>query len=384
PDPNQGDHDWIIKMSGNMDKDKIRKLIEVARVVNEVRGEWVVAKREMDENPTDTTKKRNFKNVQKKRDRWEERFRLFRMGTTFFYIVSSFVNVDILTTDYFKKLMQTMDFSEFMVSILSIYPKLEIGKMFYPTLSSKNFFSDGFNYTRRDDFGTLDNFEECSLDLKYVWHDQPLEAGLDTGNMCSLPVGQPQGRVYRGLKEFYTLPPKFLPELGKEFRDFFKYHKLKELHLYHDRAANNYESVGEDHASKIKKAIEYNEDGSATGWVVTLMNRNQPTISQQQEHELFLDLLSGRNPDLPLLVIDRHNCPNWKSSMELAEKLIRTDKHGNKRVHKIKTSEKLPKNELPKRSTNFSDAGKYLMCRPEYLEKTKGESSRMTGMPSTH
>ena len=384
PNINQGEHDWILRMAENMDKDKIRKLLELAVVVNEVRIEKVNAERAVSENPQDTTAKRNLKNVEAKLARWEERFRLFRMNTTFFYIVSSFVNADILTQGYFKKLLETMDFREFMVSILSISPTLEKGLMFYPNLTLHNFYADGYLYERRDQFKTTDDYEETSLDLKYIWNDVYLDGGLDTGNMCSLVIGQEQGQVYRGLKEFYTLPSDFLPELGKQFREYFKYHRRKELHLYHDRAANKYQSVGDDHASKIKKAIEFDEDGNASGWTVTLMNRNQANITQQQEYELMLEMMSGKNKELPFLIIDKHNCPCWKSSMELSEKIIRTDKNGNKTIHKDKSSEKLPVEQLPMKSTNMSDGGKYLLCRPEYLDKLKGDTVLLFGTPSTH
>lgn len=384
PNINQGEHDWILRMADNMDKEKIRKLVELAMVVNEIRIELVNAMHKSKKNPQDTTAKRDLENTKKKLQRWEERFRLFRMNTTFFYVVSSFVNADILTTGYFKKLLETMDFREFTISILSILPKLEQGMMFYPNLTTKNFYRDGFNYTRRDQYRTLDTFEETSLDLKYVNHNMHLEAGLDTGNMCSMPIGQPNGDNYRILKEFYTLPPEFLPELGEKFREFFKYHKRKELHLYHDRAANKYQSVGEDHASKMKKAVEYDKEGNATGWVVTLMNRNQANITQQQEYELLLELLTGQNKDLPMLLIDQHNCPCVKSSMELAIKIIRTDKEGNKTVHKDKSSEKLEASQLPMKSTNMSDGVKYLLCRPEFIDKLKGETVIMSGTPGLH
>lgn len=384
PNVNEGEHDWILDMAGNMDKEKIKKLLELAIVVNKIRIEFVNAKYAAEADKTDTGLQREFKNKEKLLQRWEERLRKFRMDSTLFYVVSSFVNADILTQAYFKKLLETMDFKEFMVAILSISPKLEKGLMFYPNLSGRNFFRDGFTYERRDSFTLADDYEQTSLDLKYIWHDAPLEGGLDTGNMCSLVIAQPQGDIFRGLKEFFTLPSDFLPELGKKFREFFKYHKRKEFLLYHDRAANKYKAVGEDHASKIKKAIEFDENGNASGWTVTLMNPSQGNITQQQEYELCLELFPGRNKDLPDLLIDAHNCPCWKSSMELAEKVIKVDKRGARTTHKDKSSEKLAAHLLPMKSTNMSDAGKYLLCRPEFLEKCHGDTVVMTGMPGTH
>ncbi|UOB16580.1 hypothetical protein [Abyssalbus ytuae] len=384
PNPNQGEHDWIMRMADNMDKEKIRTLVQLAIEVNKERIRYINTQKKYNDNPADTTAKRKFKNAEKSMKRWEERLRLFRKDTTFFYIVSSFVNADILTEGYFKKLLETMDFREFMVSILSIPPKLDQGVMFYPNFSYKNVFNDGYIYDRRDNFKINDEYIESSLDLKYILHDLPLDGGLDTGNMCSLVIGQEHGKQYRGLKEFWTLPPDFLPELGKNFVEYFKYHKRKELRLYHDRAANKWKQVGEDHASKIKKAIEYDENGRRTGWNVILMNQNQGNILQETEYELMLEMMSGKNDRLPILVIDKHNCKCWKSSMEQAMKIIRVDREGKKTIHKDKSSEKLPVHQLPMKSTNMSDAGKYLLCRPEYLNKLKGHSILMTSNPSLH
>lgn len=371
PNPNQKEHDWILKMADNMNQEKIKYLILLAREVNKVRINYVKRKHYLDEHPTDTTAKRKFKKVEKELAIWEERFRKFRMSTTFFYVVSSLVNVDVLTDGYFKKLLETMDFKEFLVAILSIEPKLEKGLMFYPNLTPANFFH-GYTYNNRDRYKLTDDYIESSLDLKYINHNVPLEAGLDTGNMCSLAVGQDQGKVLRILKEFYTLPPQFLPELGAAFVSFFKYHKVKQLMLWADRAANKYKMVGEDHASKFKKAVEYYPDGTPTGWVVTIMTENQGNITQQREYELMLDLMTGENKDLPVLLIDKDNCPNIKSSMERAEKIIKVNNQGHRSIHKDKSSEKLPLDELPKKSTNFSDAVKYFCCRDKFLDVIKG------------
>ena len=383
PDVNQGQDDWILQMVENMDQEKIKWLFHLAMETNKIRAEYVRRMHFCKEHPADTTAKRKLKRIEKTWKQWEERLRLFRMGTTFFYIASSFVNADILTEMYFKKELETSDFKDFMIGILSIEPKLEVGAMFYPKLSEDNFFSDGFIYDNRDLYKTNEDYVESSLDLRYINTNAPIEAGLDTGNMCSLVTGQEQGKNLRVLKEFYTLPPQFLGDLGKQFREYYKYHRCKQLLLWADRAANKYKLVGEDHASKFKKAIEYDENGNKTDWIVTVMTENQGNISQQREYELMLELMSGSNDQLPKLLIDKHNCRNLKSSVEKAEKIIKVDNRGQKTIHKDKSSERLPHKDLPRKSTNFSDGLKYFCCREKYLEKTKGHTTQFSD-PSSH
>ncbi len=376
PNTNHGEHDWILRMEKNMNVEQITLMLHCAFTINQIKIELYHA-----ENSKDAKKYENTKN---KLDRWIERFRLLRKNSTFFYIASSLVNADFLGFDYFKEQLETMIFSEVASSIFSITPKLEKGKQFYPTLSQKNFYKDGFNYSRVDQIAWEEEIEELSLDLKYINHEQAIEGGLDTGNMCSLVTGQDQGKANRILKEFYTIPgttQQWIPELGEKFVEFYKYHREKHLLLYPDRSTHQYKKVGEDHASKFKKAVEYDKKGNSTGWTVTIMNEGQETISQQAEFELAFIMLEGSHPELPEILLDQHNCKCLKSSMEGAEKILRVTPNGDKSIHKNKSSEKLPEEHLPMRSTNFSDAFKYYICRPHYFEKIAGYRIQFTGLP---
>ena len=375
PNINHGEHDWILDFEKEVNKKQVYLMMCAAFKLNKIQVELYHAKRQNDP--------KEIRNIQRKYDRWEKDFRKLRKNSTFFYIASSFVNIDFLGYEYFKEQLAELLFSDVSSSILSIVPKLEKGKQFYPNLSNKHFFGDGWMYSRVDKLDWTDDVEETCVDLKYIKLTQAIEGGLDTGNMCSLITGQDHGHENRIFKNFYTLPPEFLPHLAKKFRDFYRDHRNKHLILYHDRGANAYKSVGEDHASKFKKAVEYDEKGFSTGWTVALMNEDQATISQEQEYDLALEIMEGKNRELPRILIDKNNCKELKSSMEKAEKFERVNKYGVKTTHKNKTSEKLSSERLPMESTNMSDAFKYYLCRPHYLEKIAGNRILFTGLPRT-
>jgi hypothetical protein len=74
--------------------------------------------------------------------------------------------------------------------------------------------------------------EESSLALRYIDHNAKLEAGVDFSAMCSIVTAQTRGNYLYCLKEFHTLAPKNEIQLGKKFREFYKYHKNKELDRY--------------------------------------------------------------------------------------------------------------------------------------------------------
>ena len=384
PNTNLGEHDWILSMQDNMDNDQIKLILQVAFILNDEKIKLVKKERELKENPSDTEIRKDIKNIEKNISRWTKRYNKVRMNSTFFYIGSSYVNSDILTEKYFFTQFEKGNFKELATALLSIAPQLEKGLMFYPNLTERNFYNDGFTYKRIDksSFVELQLEEESSIDLKYINPDLYLEAGFDSGNMCSLVVGQEVNNIRRALKEFYTLPPKFIKHLGAQFVDYFRYHKSRDLLLWHDRATNKWKRVGEDHASKLKEAIENDEDGNPTGWTVTLKNRDQGNISQQSEYELMLEMLEGKNKDLPQLLIDKNNCPNLKSSLERAQKIEKVNKEGQKTIHKDKSTEKLPDVRLPSESTNFSDAYKYFVCTPENLEKIEGQTITFSSNPT--
>lgn len=366
PNINHREHDWILRMKKNMNVDQIKKLLQAAIILNEIRTEKLIAE--------ENGEKLNVSKLEKQEKKWASRVNKMRIESTFYFEGSSYLNADILTEGFFQDIFDTMLFGDVKTSVLTIKPTLEKGQQFYPNITSKNFYSDSYNYKRVDSQSmTRSGFEVNSTHLKHCLINEPLEIGLDTGNMCSLPVGQLQGQYYRVFKFLYSLAPDYLPELGERFRTFFADHQCKQLFAYHDRGANAYKSVGEDHASKFKRAIEQDKDGNPTGWVCTLMNRDQATISQQVEYELMLEMPIG-GYGLPKLMICKNECKPLKSSIEKAQIIVKTDaKTGQKTIHKNKTSEKMALERLVMESTNPSDGLKYLMCRPEFLEKIAGK-----------
>ncbi len=74
-------------------------------------------------------------------------------------------------------------------------------------------------------------------------------------------------------------------------------------------------------------------------------------------------------------MIDKFRCKCLKSSLELTKILVKVDKNGSRTIHKDKSSEKLAMNLRPMYSTNFSDAFKYFICRPHWLELTEHSDS---------
>ncbi len=363
PNPALGDDGWILEMEKKMDKDTIVKIIQTAFIVNEIQLELVNA---LHQDPP--LKPGEIDKLKRNLYKWKQRLIRIRHASTFFYIVSSFANCDVLTLDYFENLLETLGMEEFRTSVLSLPGSLQKDQRFYFSLGERNFYYDGYNYEFYDRFGLREPITQSSKGLRYCRHDKPLEAGFDAGNMMSLLIGQDQGKTMRALKFMYTLVPDFIEQLAAKFLDFFQGHQHKVLELYFDRSANQYAAAKKDFASQLKRAIEI-RDGKRTGWIVMLMSLNQRNIEHWQEYKLVNEMLSGHNPDLPAIAIDAFECKELKSSLELAP----MDKSKG-RIVKVKKSEKLPVPRLPLESTNPSDAFKYWICRKKFFQILKGKT----------
>jgi hypothetical protein len=363
PNPNDGEDVWILRMKENMNVQQIVGIFYTALEINKMEWELFCMKR-------DKMPERLIENQSRLIERWNERLSKLRKNSTFFMIVSSLVNIDILTFDYIVNQFETLQYEEFKTSILSLTASLGIGSRFYAELSDQHFYNDGYDYDYYDRFGLRDNISQTSEGLRYIQPNKTLEAGFDAGNMMSLVLGQEQGHEYRVLKDMYTLSPEWIPELGAKFVKFFEPHKFKMLDLYYDRAANNYQKSKKDFANQLKNAIEKHESGKRTGWKVILRSLGQGNIGHEEEFDIMNQMMGEKNSKLPRLLIDRHECPRLKSSLELAP-LIK-DKG---KIKKEKKSEKLPLKRLPHESTNMSDAFKYLICRRKYMLIAKQKKS---------
>ena len=361
-----GDDDWIMAQEKNMNLDQVKLALEVGLVLNDIKKEIISHKQT-----------RNYEEIRKLQVnlmRWTEKWVRVRKDLTFFYVVSSFVNADVLTEGYFADALKSLEIEEFKSAILSLKVNLKKGEKFYGNLGEHHFYDDGVISSYYDKFKITDDIEDSSLALRYVDHNAKLECGVDFGDMCSIVSAQPRGNYLYCLKEFHTLAPENEIQLGKKFREFYKHHKVKILDMYYDRSGNQNSKTKRDWASALANAIEF-ENGVSTGWTVNKMSLNQATIYQEEEFAFAKALMGETTAGLIKLKIDKFQCKCLKSSLELTKIKIKTDtKIGSRTLYKDKSSESLPILLRPMYSTNFSDAFKYLIYRRSFVDQVNTHS----------
>lgn len=346
------ENDWFFVYKDLMNNQQIDAALKLGYILNEIRIEMYKAV----QNKASSS---NMALLQKKYTRWLLRWTKARYNSTLFYVATSFVNVNYLGLEWFQNALEE-GIEDFNTSVLSLKSTAKSGEKFYPTLGDHHFYEDGTNLNFYDKYGLRDQIHLSSEMLKYINPRKPLEIGIDFGNMLSLVVAQTQENYIYVLKNFYTLPPDSTKELVEKFCDYFRNHKKKKLDIYYDRSGNQYQSIGKDWISEFEYYLK------KKGWDVELKSKNQATIYQEQEYKFMQKYLSGYEPDLPKVLIDKNNCKELRSSLRLAKTIITTNSKGQRIIKKNKNSEKLSAEQLPMNSTNFSDAFKYLFCRNDW------------------
>lgn len=364
PDVTEGEYDWFFRYASEMNPERIIKIVQAASELNRLNIKLLKLNRAA------TPDVRKIARLEKKIDYYEEGLLKLRKGQTFFMNISSFVNIDILTVDYAKRLYNgALELHEFLKSVLGMRPRVRRDARFYVLFSDKHKYYDG----------TASGVAAFSSDeLRFLDPTRPIDGGMDFGNMLSFVVGQQDGQYYRVHKNFYELPPGWFRELADQFLAFFARHQCRTLNLYYDRAGNNFEKQGEDYASKIKEAIEKDATGRRTGWTVVLKSRKQSTIKQNAEFDFMHEFMRGENKNLPALLVDALNCPEMICSIEGAKAEVKY-RGSVKLVAKVKKTEKLEAKKLPRLSTNFSDAFKYLLMRREWIKAVSVAGSSAPG-----
>lgn len=363
------DDDWILNMEKEMDTEQIELALEAALVLNEIKTE-MLANIQIG-NLSERAR------LEKSHKHWNEIWTRIRKDSTFFYAVSSLVNLDHLTDGYFKSTLKALGPEEFKSAILSFKINVAKGEKFYSYLGDQHFYEDGTDLSYFNQFDILGStiVDGCkSLNKKYYDINAPMECGVDFGDMSSMVSGQYRGNYLYALKEFYTLHPEDESILGEKFRTFYQDHKYKVLFMYYDRAGNANSKIKQDKANYLKNAIEYMPDGTSSGWTVHLMSEGQATIYQEEEFNLAKQMMGTMVPGLPMLKIDKLKCKCLTSSLKLTKIIVKTDKLGSRTIHKDKSSEKLPLASRPMFSTNFSDAFKYWICRTDFFDKVNVHS----------
>ena len=361
-----GEHEWILDREKEMNKEQMKHLLNISLELNEKRVDLINASRKRNN--------RMIAQLEREIQRLSLAHTRLRFNSTFFYIASSFVNLDLLTLDFFKTALSALGEEEFNTSVLSFSPEVEAGQKIYVGLDlDKHVYEDGIKNDWFHQFNLGDDALVDSSALRYLNPKKGVEISLDFGDQLSLNIHQLNGEYWDTLKNLFVLAPQGSRELCDLFLDFFATHPTKKIDMYYDRSGNQYQRNNRDWANEIKRFLEYDRDGRATGWRVELKSRGMGNIEQQTEFLLARAMMQGTLKGLPKPRFDKYQCRELLSSMGIAKQVIKANAKGVRQIFKDKTSEKIALHKRPMYSTNLSDAWKYALCRREWLALLREE-----------
>lgn len=135
-----GEYDWILKGASAMNTERLTLVMQAGLVYNQALHEYVAAKLEWQRTRTPEAE-REYKNKLRTarlwRSRWVELRRLPETAT-FFMLASSYINVDILTAEWFDDAFAEQ-FSDYKAAILSMKRLWRAESDFMPTSENGTF-----------------------------------------------------------------------------------------------------------------------------------------------------------------------------------------------------------------------------------------------------
>lgn len=295
-----GEDSWFQEYEENMNEELIAEIVTLSLCVNEALYNIHIGK--------------NVDAMHKRLAKYTPILNRARKAATYYMRVSTFINRDVLGPQYFATQKKLLTSSEFLTSICSVREK-KAENMFVANFDEiTHTFDDSYKYESIMKFNLKDNFRITSEYLKYYNPDEKLELGFDPGSFASFVVAQENRKTneYRILKEHYVYSPKDLPDLAREFNQFWCNRRNRNIDLYYDRAGNQRKPQKRQHETDAK---ELKHELEKYGWRVRLMSLNQRTIFHWELYKLMLKLFSPEDRAVPKILIDANECPNLISSI---------------------------------------------------------------------
>lgn len=271
-----------------------------------------------------------------------ERHRFIRANCTE-NILLGYLKPDYLT----QARKDCTDETTFRAEYLNIRPRF-VRNGFYPLLDADRHGYTRFNYAHyANQVGAV---ADCRGD-EDLTPGAPLILGADWGAAInSLVVCQQVGAEFRVLKNFFTLGSagETQDDLFRRFDEYYRHHRAScpDLWLWYDATGNA--ATGN---TKLTRAQQAEQALAALGWRVRRMTLTGTNPRHFDKYRLWERLLEEKDPRMPRVRINRHNCRELWVSLSNA----RAKAGANGEIKKDKSGERAD-NPQRQYATDLSDA----------------------------
>lgn len=319
--PTNKEGEWLLLEEKNMNRDVIRILEGTLAEITK-----------LSKNPS-TYSEREIPLQEKERD--------FLRKIAFVYKEFDAVeNLEILGEEYFNTMKRNLTPLIFLTSIMNKrITRLDNG--FYANLDEKIHYYDAFNTgylnelrTDRGSFDIAKVKKESSLQDDDIDSLAPLSIAFDyNANINWVVTGQQRDNRMMTLKSMYVKNKRKLRELCKDWSEYYRHHKSREVHYYYDATAKHkaYAVNEERFCDVVVSTLE------KCGWEVTRIDIGKPR-PYAVKHHMINDALTGIKYLFPLF--NREN--NFELLLSMEQTGIRIGRNG---FEKDKSGEKLNETE---------------------------------------
>lgn len=310
-----------------------------------------------------------------------------------FTLANAFDNIEMLGLSYIKEQRSKMPSLIFLIEIMNyLFDKIE--DCFYNIIESKHIYYNGSDDALMMMTASDSNFDFDKFNLKSSIYDRDCDPNVSLeivpdwqGAISLFCVCQERNfdfvhntvskkKCFNFINEFYVKPDEnsnvVIDQLCKEFSEYYKHHKNRELVYYRDR-------YGDSRNPNQVNSISFNQQAinklKSHGWKIRELVHKGMEPPQSDKYLLWGHLLIEDRLDLPLIRFNGQKCHYTLISMNNAGL-----KDAAGKLEKDKSTEKKTSGVLPEESTHFSDAADKIVWT-RYGERMKTSGGNSSGAP---
>lgn len=231
---------------------------------------------------------------------------------TFYITGNSYHNRVVLGENVLKKWKRSMSPATYMIEVMN--KRIQLGSLFYPSLTDDHWYVDSFDYGHIDTLGfnLQDKAQDCRWDKDRV-NDLPINISHDWGAFNAITIDQyiKSANEVRFINVMYVTHPKIIDDLAVEFCDYYRYHKEKRVYQWGDKSGAKREGN-----AKLSYFEQFADILRKRGW--TVIRKKIGDIGHLERHNFINKLHREQNPRLPKIRHNSNHCKDLRIALESA------------------------------------------------------------------